>query len=98
MTAETPYDKPSKTERKKSMHKLQDLGELLMGLNAGQWQQLELPENLQMALNEAQGISKHGAKRRQLQYIGKLMRQLDADILQEKLAALLQLRLKVKGQ
>jgi ribosome-associated protein len=68
----------SKTQRKREMHALQDLGEVLVGLPEHQLQQVELPESLRAAVMEARRINKWGARRRQLQYIGRLMREADA--------------------
>ena len=71
-------DEPaSKTRRKKEMHALQDLGEQLAALNAGQLEQLELPESLRDAVIAAGKIKKFEARRRQMQYIGRLMREVD---------------------
>ena len=69
----------SKSRMKREMLALQDLGEKLVELSNEQIQQLSLPEDLKDALLQAKTIKKHGAKRRQLQYIGRLMRNLDAD-------------------
>ena len=68
---------PSKTRIKKQMHELQDLGEELTGLGKDQLAQLDLPESLRDAIREMHKINKFGAQRRQLQYIGKLMRDVD---------------------
>jgi ribosome-associated protein len=68
----------SKTRRKKEMHALQDLGEVLVGLNASQLAGLELPERLGDAIEQARKISGFEARRRQMQYIGRLMRDIDA--------------------
>lgn len=68
---------PSKTKVKKQMHELQDLGEELVGLGKDQLAQLNLPETLHLAIREMARINKFGARRRQLQYIGKLMRDVD---------------------
>ncbi len=78
-------EKPSKTQRKRAMHDLQALGERLVELNAGQLAAFVLPEKLRDAIDAAQQISRHGARRRQLQYIGRLMRDADADAIREKL-------------
>ena len=40
---------------------------------------IEMPEPLRGAVLEAQRLTKHEARRRQLQYIGRLMRQVDAE-------------------
>lgn len=68
---------PSKTKIKQQMHDLQALGEELVALGKDQLAQLDLPDNLRDAIREMHRISKFGAQRRQLQYIGRLMRDLD---------------------
>jgi ribosome-associated protein len=68
---------PSKTRRKHAMHALQDLGEALVALDAKRLAELELPERLYDALLLARGIRAHEGRRRQMQYIGKLMRDID---------------------
>lgn len=68
---------PSKTKIKKQMHDLRDLGKELTLLGNDKLRQLDLPENLLEALIEYKQISKFGALKRQLQYIGKLMREVD---------------------
>ena len=70
-------EKPSKTRRKKQVHALQDLGAELVELNEEQLAALELPEALRDAVMEARGITRFEARRRQLQYIGKIMRRVD---------------------
>lgn len=69
---------PSKTQRKQEMHALQDLGERLADLTPDKLAQLELPERLAIAIGEYRRFTKWEAKRRQMQYIGKLMRDIDA--------------------
>jgi len=68
---------PSKTKIKKQMHELRDLGKELTELGRDQIAQLDIPENLRDALREMKSINKFGAQRRQMQYIGKLMRDVD---------------------
>jgi ribosome-associated protein len=80
-------EKPSKTERKRVMHELQALGERLIGLNSEQLAAIALPENLHEAVEQARRITKHEARRRQLQYIGRLMRDVDPEPIREKLRA-----------
>ena len=70
---------PSKTKIKKQMHDLQDLGEELVGLGKDQLAQLDIPETLRDAIKEIHRIKKFGAIRRQMQYIGKLMRDVEID-------------------
>lgn len=68
---------PSKTKVKKQMHELRDLGKELAELGKDQIAQLDIPETLREALREMKNINKFGAQRRQIQYIGKLMRDVD---------------------
>jgi len=77
--------KPSKTQRKKAVHELQDLGEALVELGEERLAQVEMPEFLRDAVMAARGITAHGARKRQLQYIGKLMRKVDAEPIRAKL-------------
>ena len=70
---------PSKTSRKHQMHALQDLGERLVALDASRLAQLGLPERLEEAIVQARKITAHEGRRRQMQFIGKLMRDVDAD-------------------
>jgi ribosome-associated protein len=77
---------PSKTQRKKDMHALQALGEQLVRLRRDQLQRIELPESLREAIEFAHRVTSHEARRRHMQYVGKLMRQADAEALREALA------------
>lgn len=67
----------SKTKRKQAMQELQVLGEALVELNNERLASLDLPENLLDAVKAARKITAHGGRRRQMQYIGKLMRGID---------------------
>lgn len=69
------------------MHELQSLGARLIGLNSEQLGAIALPEDLREAIERARRITKHEARRRQLQYIGKLMRSVDPEPIREKLKA-----------
>jgi ribosome-associated protein len=75
----------SKTRRKQIMQDLQEIGEALVELPKDKLKQLDLPETLLDAVLEARRITAHGGRRRQLQYIGKLMRGVDAAPIQAKL-------------
>ena len=79
---------PSKSQRKREMHALQDMGEQLVELSAERLAQMALPDELRDAVREAQRITKHGGRRRQMQYIGRLMRSIDAEPIREALAAI----------
>jgi ribosome-associated protein len=79
---------PSKSQRKRDMHALQDLGTALVDLSEEQLEKVELPENLRDAVTEARRLAgKHEALRRQMQYIGKLMRHIDPEPIRERIAA-----------
>lgn len=56
---------------------LQELGTTLVALDPGRLAALDLPEPLADAIAQARSIVKHEARRRQLQYIGRLMRDVD---------------------
>lgn len=79
----------SKSQRKREMHALQDLGEQLVKLSKEQFEKITLPDKLRDAIVEARHIHQHGARKRQLQYIGKLMRELDPAPIQEQLDTVL---------
>ncbi len=68
------------------MHELQDLGEALVALDPVRVAALDLPERLVDAIGQARTITKHEARRRQLQFIGRLMRDVDAQPIKEALA------------
>jgi ribosome-associated protein len=74
-----PTPQPSKTRRKRAMHDLQALGEALVALDATRLASLDLPDDLADAIRFAHTLRKHEAKRRQMQYIGRLMRDVDAE-------------------
>lgn len=78
---------PSKTRLKHAMHALQDLGEQLTKLDPAQLSELDLPESLTEALLAAKKMTKHGARRRQMQWVGKLMRTVNPAPVQAKLNA-----------
>lgn len=76
----------SKTRRKEAMHELQDLGQALLGLDPIRLAALGLPERLADAIALARKLNKHEARRRQMQYIGRLMRDVDPEPLRAALA------------
>jgi ribosome-associated protein len=67
----------SKTKRKQEMHELQALGAALVELPESQLRVLDLDAGLRDAVLEAKRIRAHEGRRRQLQYIGRLMRDVD---------------------
>ena len=77
------YDGPSKSQVKRDLIALQDMGVELVALSAGQLNKLTLPDVLRGALRDAQRITQNGAKKRQRQYIGKLLRDIDPEPIKE---------------
>lgn len=75
-------ERPSKTQRKRQMDSLQRLGEQLTRLRAERLAALELPERLREAIAEFNRTRSHEGRRRQMQYIGRLMRSVDPQPLQ----------------
>jgi ribosome-associated protein len=67
----------SKSQIKREMTELQKLGERLQALSREQLKKANLPAQLAQAIDESKRITSHSAKRRQLQYIGRLMRDLE---------------------
>ena len=82
LQAERTGGEPSRTELKKESTELQKLGEALLTLRGDLYEKLPLPENLRDALAELRRITNFEGRRRQLQYVGKLMRGLDEEVRQ----------------
>ncbi len=70
--------RPSKSQQKRDMTALQKLGEELVGYPAERLERIDLPDDLRSAIDEARRIHDHEGRRRQMQYIGRLMRDVDA--------------------
>lgn len=68
---------PSKSQVKRECDALQKLGEELIALKADELNKLSLPENLNEAVQTARRLQARGGLKRQRQYIGKIMRQID---------------------
>lgn len=78
MTTEDFEDsQPSKTKLKAEADAAQEVGRKLVELPKDKLNKLQLEDALREAINEAKRITAHGAIRRQLQYIGRLMRDTD---------------------
>lgn len=88
LQAERGGGEPSKTELKKEGAELQKLGEDLLALRGDLFERLALPDKLLEALEELRRIRNFEGRRRQLQYVGKLMRGLDEETLEAVRAAL----------
>ena len=71
---ELEFDRPSKTQLKKASHDLQELGEAVVALPDDRLEGLAIDETLRDAIREYKRTRTHEGKRRQMQYIGKLMR------------------------
>lgn len=78
----------TRTDLKKESDALQDLGEALLGLRPKLLARLQLPEKLLEALAEHKRLTNFEAKRRQMQFIGKLMRKLEESQVEAAKAAL----------
>ena len=78
---------PSKSQRKRDAHAAQKLGQRLVAMREQELQGLPLDETLLDALAEARRLTSHGARARQFQYIGKLMREADVAGIEATLAA-----------
>lgn len=78
----------SKTQKKKQMDELQDLGMELTNLSSETLKKLALPEDLYEAVREYKKITSNSAVKRQRQYIGRLMRDIDPTPIREFLAKL----------
>ena len=76
-------DHKSKTQKKKEAHSLQELGEKLLKLSREQIREIDLPEEVLDALNLATTIRSHEGLRRQIQFIGSLMRKIDSDPIEQ---------------
>ncbi len=75
-TPDQAYDRPSKSQLKREMHALQELGEALIALPKDALKRMPMNEDLDSAVREARRITDHEGKRRQLQYVGRVMRSL----------------------
>ena len=75
----------SRTQQKKEDRRLQRLGESLAALSPEQLDRIEMPGELRNAVRSSQAINSRGAKRRQFQYIGALMRKIDPAPIQQAL-------------
>ncbi|WOD07081.1 ribosome biogenesis factor YjgA [Marinomonas sp. GJ51-6] len=76
----------SKTQIKREMEDLQDLGKKLLKLSKNQLKKVEMSDTLRDAIAEAERIKHHEASRRHLQYIGKIMRTEDHETIAQRVA------------
>ncbi|MDP6968502.1 MAG: ribosome biogenesis factor YjgA [Gammaproteobacteria bacterium] len=85
-TQQEPEQELSRTQIKKAMEELQKLGGRLVELKASELKKIPMSETLAAAIEESHRINQNEAKRRHLQYIGKVMRDEDADAISQALA------------
>ena len=78
---------PSKSELKRQVRALQDLGDELVALPPSELDAIELPDDLRDAVIEGRRITAHGARVRQRLYIGKLLRHIDVEPIRAALAS-----------
>ena len=74
---EQEYERPSKSEMKRQVNALQELGAALIAEPRDRVKRVPMPEDVRDAILECQLITNHEGRRRQLQYVGKKMRTLD---------------------
>lgn len=85
---DTQNERISKTQMKKQMDELQDLGMMLTELSSETLKKLALPEDLHQAVRDYKKITANGAVKRQRQYIGRLMREVNPEPIREFFAKL----------
>jgi ribosome-associated protein len=76
---EQEYERPSKSAQKRHVNELQKLGEQLVAEPRDRVKRVPMPENVRDAILMCQTITNHEGRRRQMQYVGKMMRTLDEE-------------------
>jgi len=84
-TSPPALDRPSKSRVKRDMHALLDLGKQLVELSTDQLKRLPLGDTLHAAILLAQRTTSREGRRRQIHYVGKLMRGADAQAIRQQL-------------
>jgi ribosome-associated protein len=87
-TQQEPEQELSRTQIKQAMEELQKLGGRLLELKPNELNKVPMSDTLAAAIEESYRIKQNEAKRRHLQYIGKVMREEDADGIRQALALL----------
>jgi len=82
---ETEYDGPSKSQLKRESHHLVDIGEEILKLSREEIQSLNLPDEVEVAINTALKIKSRSGLKRQRLYIGKLLRSMESDEIETQL-------------
>ncbi|HEY4542603.1 MAG TPA: ribosome biogenesis factor YjgA [Noviherbaspirillum sp.] len=76
---EQQYDRPSKSQLKREMTALQDLGQELVEQPRDRVKRVPMPEDVRDAILECQKIRDHEGRRRQMQFVGRKMRSLEEE-------------------
>lgn len=84
---ENGYDGPSKSQVKRELHAIVDLTKELIEFSVEQIRQLPLDEKAITALEQAKSFTSHGAKRRQVHYAAKILRQSDVETIRQQVDA-----------
>jgi len=82
------YEGPSKSQRKRDSAALQDLAAELVNMSKSKLAAIPLDEDIREAIALGQSIKAHGGRKRQILYIGKLLRGIDAEPIKEAIAKL----------
>lgn len=77
---------PSKSERKRASEAVRDMGEELVNLPAALLEQVPMADKLEEAVMLARRIHQRSGRKRQISYIGKLLRKMDTEAIENKLA------------
>ena len=85
MDFDDDYDKPSKTTLKRDAEDVRKLGRTLCKLSPGQLARIPLPDDARTAIKDSPKIYQNVAKKRHLQYIGKLLRSSDLAAIKDEL-------------
>lgn len=85
---EEEFTPPSKSQRKRDAHEILNLAKTIIGLGDKLFKELALPEPVREAAVLARSITAHGGRKRQIQYMGKLMRGIDLDSIRAQLQAI----------
>jgi ribosome-associated protein len=85
---ETEEHHPSKSQLKRESDALQKLGEELISLKSAELDSMNLPDVLDEAIRAARKIQSRGGLKRQRQYIGKIMRQIDSNAIKIQLGTI----------
>lgn len=79
---EAPFERASRSQRKREAHAREALGQDLAQFPPALRAALPLPPELQQALAELDHTKERGAHKRQLKYVGRLLREMDDDVFQ----------------